>query len=516
MNKQYTPYDDVNILLEPLVSDLKEILKADLIGVYLYGSLANGDFDEHSDIDVLVVTKEKITDHLFPELQQMHDRIGTITSPWAIQMEVTYLTADVFRQSDHMPHPYLDRGPGEKLHWRESKSDWNLERHIIREKGVILEGLDPKTLTDPVSTGELKKSVVGVLPLWIDPLLENPIQNISPRGYQSFIVLSLCRMLYTLQHGEIVSKQAAAQWAIKTLETHWKPLIEHALMGRQNSGLEVEQKDLNGTIAFMHYTMRHSRPTLHFDVNQILHILHADVKDILKDQFVGMYLYGSLSSGDFDPKTSDIDFLVVTEGVPSDEIVSELEAMHDRIWAGGLKWAAKLEGSYVPRDLIRAHDPNGPACPTVNEARFFLDQRGSDWIIQRHVIREEGVVIEGPNPKSLIDPVGADDIRGAVFGVLHEWWFPMLKEPSWLRDHEAGDRAFAVITMCRVLHALEHGTIVSKPRAMAWAREKLEEPWPALIERASTVTNTNGEDILLHEALDFIRHVRQIVTKRNS
>ncbi len=248
------------------------------------------------------------------------------------------------------------------------------------------------------------------------------------------------------------------------------------------------------------------------DVNAILQMLFINARDILKAHFVGMYLYGSLSSGDFDPKTSDIDFLVVTEGILPDETIAELESMHNRLWASGLKWASKLEGSYVPRDLIRAHDPNGPACPTINEAKFFLDQRGSDWIIQRHVIRECGVVIEGPDPKSLIDPVSSGDIRQSVLGVLHEWWFPMLDDPSWLRDHEAGDRAFGVITMCRVLHALEHGSIVSKPKAMAWARANLDGPWPELIERASRTTNTNGLDISVDEVLGLVRYVKKEVS----
>jgi predicted nucleotidyltransferase len=515
MYKSYTTHHDANIILESLLTSVKEILKEGFVGMYLYGSLANGDFDEHSDIDVLVVTKHVISEPGFSALQAMHERLAAFDTPWAIQMEVTYLSANDLRGAGHMLHPYLDRGRGERLLWRGNKSDWNVERHIVREKGISIEGPDPKTLIDPVSPDKLRRSVIDVLPLWIDPLLENPMEQIRPRGYQSFIVLSLCRMIYTLQYGEIVSKPAAAEWAMKTLEAKWKPLIERAIIGRQNSSLDVEPEDLNGTIDFMRYTLRHSHPTLYFDVNQILHVLHADVKEILRDHFTGMYLYGSLSSGDFDPKTSDIDFLVVTEGSLPDDMITGLEAMHNRLWAGKTKWASKLEGSYIPRSLIRAHDPNGPACPTVNEAAFYLDPRGSDWIIQRHVIREQGVVLDGPDPKTLIDPVSPDVIRQSVLGVLHEWWFPMLDDPSWLREHEAGDRAFGVITMCRVLHALEHGTIVSKPKAMEWARSKLAEPWPGLIKRASTVTNTNGEDIILTEVLDFIRYVTEVVNEKN-
>ena len=55
-----------------------------------------------------------------------------------------------------------------------------------------------------------------------------------------------------------------------------------------------------------------NRPTKYPEVNKILDLLLTSVSQVLGNQLVGMYLYGSLSSGDFDPQSSDIDFLVVT------------------------------------------------------------------------------------------------------------------------------------------------------------------------------------------------------------
>jgi predicted nucleotidyltransferase len=253
--------------------------------------------------------------------------------------------------------------------------------------------------------------------------------------------------------------------------------------------------------------MKSLSPTPYPDVNEILNLLLASVKEILQEQFVGMYLYGSLSSGDFNPETSDIDFLVVTTDFLSEGTIEKLEEMHKQTWARSLKRAGELEGSYIPTDLIRRHDPNGAPCPTVNEGKFFVDQRGSDWIIQRHVVRECGVVVEGPDPETLIDFVSPEDIRNAVKGILHEWWFPMLDEPSWLRDNKNGYRAFAVITMCRVLHALETGTMVSKPKAIQWARTKLDDQWKQLIDNAANSAHHDNHSISLNETLDFIRFV---------
>lgn len=251
-------------------------------------------------------------------------------------------------------------------------------------------------------------------------------------------------------------------------------------------------------------------PTPYPDVNEILNLLHKNVGEILQDQFVGMYLYGSLSSGDFDPETSDIDFLVVTSDWLSDETIAKLEAMHNQTWATSLKRAGKLEGAYVPKELIRRHDPTANPCPTINEGKFYLDRLGSDWIIQRHVVRECGVVIEGPDPKTLIDFVSPDDLRGAVTGILHEWWFPMLEDPSWLRAHDRGYHSYAILSMCRVLHALEHGIIVSKPVAARWTQEKFSERWRQPIELALLARKPIPEEFnLLDDALEFIRFVRE-------
>lgn len=254
-------------------------------------------------------------------------------------------------------------------------------------------------------------------------------------------------------------------------------------------------------------------PTQYHDVNEILNLLLFKVQELLSVQFVGMYLYGSLSSGDFNPETSDIDFLVVTDGALSEEKIAALEAMHKEIWASEMKWANKLEGAYVPQEDIRRYMPDRAPCPTINEGTFFLDRHGSDWIIQRHIVREDGVVIAGPDPKTLIDPVSPHEIRGAILGTLNEWWFPMLDDSAtWLRQHGSNYHGYAVITMCRALHALEHGTIVSKPVAIQWARQNLEEHWHPLIDQAVASQYGNHAEFL-NETLEFIRFTKEEILR---
>ena len=250
-------------------------------------------------------------------------------------------------------------------------------------------------------------------------------------------------------------------------------------------------------------------PTKYPEINKILDLLLSSANRVLGNQLVGMYLYGSLASGDFDLETSDIDFLVVTTSSLSDKTIADLETMHHQIWKSGLKWAARLEGSYIPKRDIRRHNPRSAPCPTVNEGKFYLDKRGSDWIIQRHVIREQGIILAGPEPKTLIDPVSPQEIHRSVLGVLNEWWFPMLEDPSWLKKHGAEYHAFAILTMCRALYALHHGTIVSKPAAARWAQNELGERWSRIIERSLAVRHHSPDHGLFDEALELIRFARE-------
>jgi hypothetical protein len=96
-----------------------------------------------------------------------------------------------------------------------------------------------------------------VLQTWATPMLADPLAW-DARGYQSYTVLSLCRILYTLEHGTVVSKAVAARWALATLDKRWIGLIERAVIGRHVGG-EILPGDVTGTREFIRYSLRRSR-----------------------------------------------------------------------------------------------------------------------------------------------------------------------------------------------------------------------------------------------------------------
>jgi hypothetical protein len=244
--------------------------------------------------------------------------------------------------------------------------------------------------------------------------------------------------------------------------------------------------------------------TLYPDVNQLLERLRADLIATLGEQLVGLYLHGSLATGSFTPGRSDIDFLVVTATELSDAQRAALIRMHAAITHSGLAWADRLEGSYIPRAALRRYDPQRAHHLALRmDGSFAIDHHASDWIIQRHVIREQGITLAGPPPADLIDPVAPDDLRRAQIGILNEWWRPQLTDQHRLVSDEY--QAYAILTMCRALYTLHHGRIATKQTAADWvAQSDLGQPWTALIERALTWRLGITLDAL-PETLDLIR-----------
>ncbi len=129
-------------------------------------------------------------------------------------------------------------------------------------------------------------------------------------------------------------------------------------------------------------------------------------------------------------------------------------------------------------------------------------------MIQRHLLREHGIVVAGPEIRDLIDPVSPDDLRGAVRGVLSAFWAKQIDDTAWLSPPEY--QAFAILTMCRAMHALAHGTIVSKPAAAAWAQKAFDPIWRETISAALAFRPGLPLD-RLDESVALIRYVLERV-----
>ena len=251
------PDPEINTLLQELLTGIQSVLGGQLIGLYLEGSLAAGGFDQDSDIDFVAVTDREVSEQQFAALQALHDRLNALDTPWAIQLEGMYISQAALRRYDpaNTAFPNLDRGLGERLKMVHYDKSGVIHRWILREHGIVLLGPTPQTLVDPVSSEDLRQAVRAILPGWGGGLLADPA-ILRQRGYQSYVVLSVCRILYTVQHSAVVPKLTAARWAQEALEPRWSPLIESAWIGRHNPRWETSpDEEINNTLDFLRYAL---------------------------------------------------------------------------------------------------------------------------------------------------------------------------------------------------------------------------------------------------------------------
>jgi len=223
-------------------------------------------------------------------------------------------------------------------------------------------------------------------------------------------------------------------------------------------------------------------PTPYPYVNAALQMLLTNVTAVLGDYFVGLYLHGSLASGDFDPGHSDIDFIAVTAKEIPEKLIRDLEAMHTRIRDSGSERAKKLEGTYISRKALRLYNPKDRPRPFINAGKFFMARPDIDWVINRYILRHGGVAVAGPPIQSMIAEVNDEELRRAVVEGIWTEWRHREDDREWLKP--PGHQPFVVLTNCRALYTLEHGTIASKPVSARWALTALDREWTNLIKAA--------------------------------
>ncbi len=243
--------------------------------------------------------------------------------------------------------------------------------------------------------------------------------------------------------------------------------------------------------------------TKYQEINELLQQLLLQVQSILTDQFIGMYIGGSVASNRFHCETSDIDCYIITASTLSNDMISKIEEMHKQFYSRKLQYAKKIEASYIPQKDLLNFDPNGLR-PYFNEGSFYQGQYGSNYLIEIHVLRGNGITILGPDIKNLIKEISTQDLRVAIQKNLYEYWEIALSDFAKFRRSDY--QAFAILTMCRTLYSLETGRITSKTEAAQWNRQKLDTRWKNLIELA--IAWEPGQEInKLEETQKFVRHV---------
>jgi len=254
-----TPYHELDAVLREMVNSIHRILRDNFVGAYLQGSLAVGDFDEHSDVDFIIAIDREISSFQLQDLRAMHKRIFNLEEEWARHLEGSYFPTAVLRDYTKSGGElwYLDNGSSILV--RSNHCNKIVVRWILREKGIVLSGPQPSTLIDPIPVEVLRRAILKSINESGHEILTNP-EPYNNRFYQTFIVLQYCRKLHDLRTGAVGSKRSGAEWAKRNMDRSWADLIDRAWDGRPNPAYSVRQPadkaDFKRTLEFVRMVMR--------------------------------------------------------------------------------------------------------------------------------------------------------------------------------------------------------------------------------------------------------------------
>jgi hypothetical protein len=252
------------------------------------------------------------------------------------------------------------------------------------------------------------------------------------------------------------------------------------------------------------------------------HLLRA----VLDNNFVGLYLLGSLAIGDFD-LTSDVDFMVVTADELSDGERDRVQSAHREFVSQDTRWVKHLEYSLFSLQKLRAKSSPYLADAGRNEsddrllwyfgngARTPVRSDHDNTLVSRWTLRYRSRAVLGPEPATFAPAVTADELRQEIRRSMLGWEKLVIDDASPFdnRFHQV----FLVLNNCRALQDLHEGRITSKKEGVSWAGQNIGPEWHALIdycwqERQDTNIHISqpADAEAFRQTISFMKHTARI------
>jgi hypothetical protein len=124
-----------------------------------------------------------------------------------------------------------------------------------------------------------------------------------------------------------------------------------------------------------------TNPTAYADINELLEILSSSMQKILGEKLIGLYPYGSLVIGDFDPTISDID-LVTALSIELDTEYEALQTMHDEFAHKHKEWDGRIEVCYVSLAALQTVKTRTSLVANISPGEPFHTRETSfEWLV---------------------------------------------------------------------------------------------------------------------------------------
>ncbi|AYB39505.1 DUF4111 domain-containing protein [Brevibacillus laterosporus] len=217
------------------------------------------------------------------------------------------------------------------------------------------------------------------------------------------------------------------------------------------------------------------------------------LQNLIGSQLVGFYLYGSIALDAYIPGESDIDFLCVTDGDLQEvdmwlieKLFFEQMAIHPIL--------AKLEGNFLASHRLTLH--NRCECAQCFEEAYLL-KSPRDWnAITLLLLRSRGIPLLGPDASEIIPEVSPQELANNMIGNL--LYFELNMEHYFHKG--LNDQVFVVLTLCRILHTMHTGEIVSKQAAAESVLTRVPALGKVIIKRALRVWEKRPDAVKLAKA----------------
>ena len=180
---------------------------------------------------------------------------------------------------------------------------------------------------------------------------------------------------------------------------------------------------------------------------------------LARGEMVGLYLYGSLTTGDFSPTGSDIDVVVMVQREPDETAIGELRQLHATLLADSGEGARRLHCLYV--SVPTAADPE----PLRT---YWYGDRMTQWqmkVLTQAELMAAGVALSGPWPPPGIKPVPTPDLQAAVHREISGYWRRLARQRRcWWHDSWV---TFGLTVLPRTEAVLATGDLITKGEAIS-------------------------------------------------
>jgi hypothetical protein len=158
---------DVGELLTRLVDGQVRALGESLVGTYLFGSVATGDFEPGvSDVDTVTVLRSDLGRAQLESLEQLHLDLVEGMPGWEDRVEVVYLSTHALETFRFESSKGARIAPGEPFHAIELDHTWLIDWYQLHDVGISLFGPVVGSVVPAISQDEYIEAVRQHMLAW--------------------------------------------------------------------------------------------------------------------------------------------------------------------------------------------------------------------------------------------------------------------------------------------------------------------------------------------------------------